>query len=653
MGCTFDRLTPLLAAALLLSPTFACDGTLLDAPGPESPELDPAGPKDPPQSPIDPASPNPAPVAPVSPTEPEIPTEPELPVIDPFASATVGKRCVAAGEGRFLVLGGTDGACSAHATSFESMSAPVPFAWAALPEVMPLGQDLALDATVCLQAGACRSRTLVVRFDSFADGQPALGSWSMELEGARGEGRFSAAWCNYDGGGGERLSTAATLQEVAIYQAVRVAIARDAQVLGTRNAPIVADREALVRVFVSPRPGASEETVVARLTLESVARGPVVLESSIPVTRVSTETNPDSTFNFLIPRDTLTTDTRFSVSLHGSGQCSVGGPVTGARVPATGTASLDVRSPGGSLEVVLVPIRYQADGSNRVPDTSADQIARYRDRIYALFPAAEVSITVRDSVGWDAELQRNGSGWSNLLQALMNLRASDRAASHVYYYGIFTPAASFNTFCNGGCVAGLGAVPSANDTYSRAAIGLGYSGAGSADTAAHELGHTLGRQHAPCGVQDADPQYPYSGGGIGVWGFNVLSNALVAPNQNTDFMGYCNPAWVSDYNFSALFQRLEYVNRGRATQNAGVEESYRVAIADLDGLRWGEPVVLLRAPQGETVTARVVAADGRVTEHEIVRYELADLGGTISMVPSHLLAAGARLELPEGGLTAQ
>lgn len=653
MGCTSERITLLLVAALLLPSAPACDGTLLDAPGRNGPAPDgqPEGQQGPSELPVTPPNPS-NPVAPLDPTDPEPPVEPELPVVDPFASATVGARCLAAGPGNFLVLGGANGTCSSHAATFEDMSAPGPFAWAALPDDVPVGSELALDATVCLQAGSCSSRTLLVHFDAYTDGQLARGRWSMDLDGARGEGSFSASWCEYDEGGDPGLSTAAIIQEVALYQGVRIPIARDTEVLGTRNAPIIADREALLRVFVSPRPGASEEVVLARLTLESNLRGPVVLESSMTLSRVSTETNADSTFNFLIPRDTLQTDTRFSVSLHGAATCSAGAEVTGARVPVTNTASLEVQSTGGGLEVVLVPIRYQADGSSRLPDTSTDQIARYRDRIYALFPTAEVNITVRDSVGWDNELQRNGAGWSNLLQAVMNLRSSDQASPHVYYYGIFAPAASFNAFCNGGCVAGLGAVPPANDTYSRAAIGLGFSGAGSADTAAHELGHTLGRQHAPCGVQDADSQYPYSGGGIGVWGFNVLSNTLVAPNQNADFMGYCNPAWVSDYTFSAMFRRLESVNRSRGTQNAGVEESYRVAISDLDGLRWGQPVVLLRAPQGETVRARITSPDGRVTEHPIVRYELADIRGAFYMVPAGLLSPGARLELEDGSLIA-
>lgn len=656
MRCSWGRITPLLTYTLITVVNLGCDGTLADPPGASvTPKAkDPAGgaPSDP-STPDDPSTPG-TPSQPTSPTEPTTPTEPAeptLPVVDPFASSTVGTRCVSGAAGRFLVLSGTDGRCAAHAATFDSPSAPAPFVYAALPTSVPIGTDLELDATVCLGAGSCGTRRLVLRFEAYAEGQLARGRWSMPLDGARGEGSFSATWCDYDAGRDTGLSEAAVIDEVALYQAVRVPIARGGQPLTTRNAPIVEDREALVRVFVSPRPGVAAQSVVARLTLESLSRGPVVLEATLTVSRVSAESATDSTFNFLVPRETLKQDTRFSVSLHpASSSCGGGAQVTGARFPATGLSPLGAQSSGPSFEVVLVPVRYDADGSGRLPDTSPAQVARYRDRVYSLFPTANVNITVRPSVGWSGALQRNGSGWSNLLQALQNLRASDQAPAHVFYYGIFAPAASFRDFCNGGCVSGLGSVPSANDNYSRGAIGLGFTGSSSADTAAHELGHTLGRLHAPCGTQDADAQYPYANGGIGVWGFDVLSNTLRAPTQNTDFMGYCDPTWVSDYGFSAMFNRISHVNRNRGTQSFGVAESYRVAITDLDGLRWGEPVVLMSAPEGETVPVKLVAADGRASEHAIVRQPLADLDGAFYMVPDAIAEPGMRIELPEGAL---
>ena len=67
---------------------------------------------------------------------------------------------------------------------------------------------------------------------------------------------------------------------------------------------------------------------------------------------------------------------------------------------------------------------------------------------------------------------------------------------------------------------------------------------------AHELGHNLSLSHAPCGGPDGvDPYYPYPGGNIGAWGYDILSGELINPNM-PDIMSYCYPpAWISDYHF--------------------------------------------------------------------------------------------------------
>ena len=75
----------------------------------------------------------------------------------------------------------------------------------------------------------------------------------------------------------------------------------------------------------------------------------------------------------------------------------------------------------------------------------------------------------------------------------------------------------------------------------------------------HELGHNHGREHAPCGVS-GDANYPYNGGSIGVYGYDLLTGQLFSPNEHADMMSYCDPTWISDYNFLALFDRVRSVN---------------------------------------------------------------------------------------------
>jgi hypothetical protein len=92
---------------------------------------------------------------------------------------------------------------------------------------------------------------------------------------------------------------------------------------------------------------------------------------------------------------------------------------------------------------------------------------------------------------------------------------------------------------------------------------------------AHELGHTWGRRHSPCGSPPAgtiDEVYPstgpYAGGKIGVFGFDVTAGSLKPPSV-PDIMGYCvNPSpWVSDYTYRAVMD-FRQANPGSVVASA-------------------------------------------------------------------------------------
>lgn len=123
--------------------------------------------------------------------------------------------------------------------------------------------------------------------------------------------------------------------------------------------------------------------------------------------------------------------------------------------------------------------------------------------------------------------------------------------------------------------------------------------------AAHEWGHNFARPHAPCGVA-GESGFPYSGGIIGNWGWNSLTNTLVSPAA-TDLMGYCSNVWVSDYSW---WQVMQY----RGTSSLVTSASSVTPVAAVDGLLvWGrvvdgkitlEPAFRVRAPR--TPAARLV-----------------------------------------------
>ena len=77
-------------------------------------------------------------------------------------------------------------------------------------------------------------------------------------------------------------------------------------------------------------------------------------------------------------------------------------------------------------------------------------------------------------------------------------------------------------------------------------------------TIAHELGHNLSLQHAPCGdPSDVDQSYPYPAGSTGAWGYGFRDGDRLVGPSTPDLMSYCNPKWISDYHFAnALRFRL-------------------------------------------------------------------------------------------------
>ncbi len=347
------------------------------------------------------------------------------------------------------------------------------------------------------------------------------------------------------------------LSSVGIFQAIRVPLfENDAEVpAANRRAPIVAGRRALVRVA----PAASSTAEVGRSISVQLTwnpgdgTAPVIATAPGTLFAKASDQAPDGILDFEIPAEAVTTRASYTLSI------TVGD--TKLRFPATGEASIGAVDDQGTLKVVFVPVQFQGDGSNRISDTSAEQLARYRDRLSALYPATRIDLSVRPAFPWASPVSARGTGWDELLAAITLLRQDDRVAPDVYYYGIFDPAPTYDAWCGNGCVLGLSNLPeTASDTVSRASIGIGFSGLEAPVTFVHELGHAHGRYHAPCGgAGGPDANYPYPRGVIGATGWDARFGSFFDATRATDLMGYCDPSWISDYTFGAIYTRMREI----------------------------------------------------------------------------------------------
>lgn len=438
---------------------------------------------------------------------------------------------------------------------------------------------------------------------------------------------------------GMELVKGLPITDIALFQGPKVPL-ESAGAKTTGKAKAIAGRPGTLRVYVKPESDWSPRDVVATLTLQSAA-GKKTFSYKMAPSGPSTDDNLASTFNFEIPADVIATDTTYSVSLKTDpGQSSAGGS-DAAQYPADGSAdTLDAKSTGDALQVMIVPVQYNADGSGRLPDTSEAQLERYRAGFMKLYPARKVEISVRSKpYPWSSAIQRTGTGFDTILNAIIRLRQTDGAPKGTYYYGAFAPGSSFGAWCGGGCVAGLSPLAAnPGDTWTAASVGLGFTGDMSIGTATHEVGHGHGRNHAPCQpgggtINGRDTSYPYTGAQLGVWALDIESKVMVNPTKNTDFMGYCSPTFISDYNYDALATRMAYVY-GAAYEHRGPAQNVKLLAVDGAGKLTPAGEVFTAEPAyGDARTVSLVLADGRATTAIGAFYPYDHLPGGLLVVP--------------------
>lgn len=421
-----------------------------------------------------------------------------------------------------------------------------------------------------------------------------------------------------------------TVERVALYQGLE----RDLMTAGapaTSGVRVIAGRDAMMRVFYQADASYDGSPVLARLTLADAPSGagggaandPAATSQTIEVAGPllvggSTQEDLASTVVFDVPGEALTETSTFRVELLRA-RAQTTGTNAKATYPSEGGQAFGATSVGAKVRIVLVPIRYDADGSGRLPDTSPEQLAIYRDVMWKMFPAPEIEIRVAEAFPWNGTVTGVGQGWGELLNAMAQHRQKSGAAFDEYYYGLFRAKETFPEFCGSACIAGLSqlALNAFND-FARVGIGIGFTGENMALTAAHEIGHEHGRGHAPCGTnQGLDAGYPHDGAAIGGWGYDLVARQLQKPSMK-DFMSYCDPKWISDFTFEALATRIETVNG--ATMNvvspngAPTRRGYdRVSVGPDGSLTWLEPLELERPPVGQPETVEVATARGKQT----------------------------------------
>ncbi len=324
--------------------------------------------------------------------------------------------------------------------------------------------------------------------------------------------------------------------------------------------PLVAGRPGLLRVFVSVPKAEHVRVPAARATFfqgDGSRQAIDVQSGGGMLTSEWQEGGLEASANVEVPGDVLQPGVQMVVEIDPDNvlDAKLGVP---DRFPARGRTALTVAE-FSSFDVTVVPF-LRANDPDSLPNSSILELTQDSTRRHALFedtrnllPVDTINVEVHEAV-WTSS-----GDVGDLLEEIEAIRTIENGSG--YWMGTMSVAVGW-----GGAARFSGRAMFAEAVSS---------------TIAHQFGHNLGLENAPCGgVSRPDAEYPEPLGNIGAWGYDRRLKRLVSPLR-MDLMSACDPGprWISGYHFSKAFRR-------RMDEKAGADS----AVQDAAGralLLWG------------------------------------------------------------------
>ena len=337
--------------------------------------------------------------------------------------------------------------------------------------------------------------------------------------------------------------------------------------------PLVADEEALLRVFVTA--GRSTEEHLPPVRARFFRDGQQVHMEDISGTTATIPTEVDeanlaASVNAEIPGHVIRPGLEMVIDVDPDGTLDPGLGIA-KRIPETGRLAVDVQSMP-LFDLTVIPFLWTEEPDSSILDIAramaADPEGHERLReTRTLLPVGSLKVTAHEPV-----LTTSNRGFS-ILSETEALRVLEGADGH--YLGMIA---------NGGGPLGV-ANRGGRSSYAEPRGWI----------IAHELGHNFNLGHAPCGTI-GEPSFPYPDASIGVWGYDFNQSRLVSPVWR-DLMSYCSPRWISDYSFANALRYRLIDESDRASHSAAPVKTLLLwGGADEDGVPFLEPSFVVDAP---------------------------------------------------------
>jgi len=427
------------------------------------------------------------------------------------------------------------------------------------------------------------------------DGTSAAGTAAVGSDGSDGVGGSGQVDGGSSDGAGPALEPARgiTISAVDANPGVAIPVAIDGQwVEGPdRRAQIPKGRNTAFRVYVDVDEAIwVQREIEAHFTVINPEGEEEVYIETVDIGSDSSLTSLQSNFLFGVLAEFMVPGAEFRVELYEAGGDYESLPAVESPPTATeGDALIGIEPSEQNMKIVLVPVDYSFGGCTAAVDTSDEVIGQYEDAMFQMNGLETIELAVHTPITVSDLDLTDPNDFFSFLNRIVALRASEAPDPNVYYYGLFDNCG----VCignGGGCL--LGVAPgtpgsSMGEAGSRAAIGTQFLSGSEVgiDTFVHEIGHSQGRAHVACpggGSAGPDPSYPHEDGGIGVWGFGVTDFQIRNSSTHFDYMGYCNPTWVSDWQWKATYERIRELSSWDAADMADAMDRSSVLMGSVN-----------------------------------------------------------------------